>query len=79
MTYQPHHCEDVSLKPVAIEVREVLEPLRLNGVKAAKMMGCSRSTFFQRVKDGVYPKPGRDGLWSVSLLREASQRMDAPT
>lgn len=36
---------------------------------AAQMMECSRSTFFKRVKDGVYPKPGRDGQWSVSALK----------
>jgi hypothetical protein len=36
---------------------------------AASMMSCGRSTFFQRVKDGIYPKPGPDGLWSVSALQ----------
>lgn len=40
---------------------------------AAQMMGCSRSTFFQKVKDGVYPKPGPDGRWSVSALRAVHQ------
>lgn len=40
---------------------------------AAKMMGCARSTFFQRVKDGIYPKPGPDGQWSVTALRAVHQ------
>lgn len=49
--------------------------LGVNGVTAAKMMGCSRSTFFQRVKDELYPKPARDGLWNVSELRACRERL----
>lgn len=53
--------------------------LGVNGATAATMMGCARSTFFQRVKDGLYPKPGKDGLWSVSQLRECRERMTQPS
>lgn len=40
---------------------------------AASMMSCGRSTFFDRVKRGIYPKPGPDGMWSVSALRQLHQ------
>jgi predicted DNA-binding transcriptional regulator AlpA len=43
---------------------------------AAQMMECSRSTFFQRVKDGIYPKPGPDGQWSVSALRRLHEQAE---
>lgn len=51
------------------------ERLGVNGVTAAQMMGCSRSTFFQRVKDGLYPKPAQDGLWNVDALRACRARL----
>jgi hypothetical protein len=43
--------------------------IAVDATTAAHMMSCSRSTFFQRVKDGIYPKSGPDGLWSVSALQ----------
>ncbi len=43
--------------------------IAVDATTAANMMSCSRSTFFQRVKDEIYPKPGPDGLWSVSALQ----------
>lgn len=46
---------------------------------AAQLMSCSRSTFFQRVKDGIYPKPGPDGLWSVSRLLALHQASSSTT
>lgn len=52
--------------------------LSVDAATAAKMMSCGRSTFFRRVKVGMYPPPGRDGLWSVSQLRECRERLSAP-
>lgn len=46
---------------------------------AACMMSCGRSTFFERVKDGTYPKPGADGKWSVSGLRAVHQSSQPTT
>lgn len=71
MSYQPHQSEDITLKPVGRAANPIppWERLAVNGVTAAQMMGCSRSTFFQRVKDGVYPKPAKDGLWNVDALK----------
>jgi hypothetical protein len=40
---------------------------------AARMLSCGYSTFFRRVKEGVYPAPGPDGRWSVSALRQLHQ------
>ena len=53
-----------------------IEPLRVNGLTAAALMGVSKSTFYERVNSGMYPKAGQDGLWSVRLLRECSERLD---
>lgn len=36
---------------------------------AAQMMSCGRSTFFKRVKEGIYPPAGPDGRWNVDQLR----------
>lgn len=50
--------------------------IKVNATTAAQLMSCSRTTFFQRVKNNIYPKAGVDGMWSVSELRrlaEASQ------
>ncbi len=59
------------------------EPLRVNGAEAARIMGCGRSTFFMRVKAGLFPKAGKDGQWSVRQLRECCEKLDekepAPT
>ena len=41
---------------------------RRNLVRATALMSCSRSTFFARVKAGIYPKPGPDGQWGVRAL-----------
>ena len=51
--------------------------IAVRGPVAAAMMGCSRSTFFQRVKDGIYPKPGQDGQWSVAALRRVHEPADS--
>lgn len=40
----------------------------VNANDAARMMSCCRSTFFARVREGIYPKPGPDGKWSVMAL-----------
>lgn len=53
------------------------ERLGVDGGTAASMMGCGRSTFFARVKAGMYPKPAADGLWNVSQLRECREKMAA--
>lgn len=45
---------------------------------AAQLMSCSRSTFFQRVKDGVYPKAGPDGQWSVRALLQLHEAPPRP-
>jgi predicted DNA-binding transcriptional regulator AlpA len=45
----------------------------VDAATAAAMMSCGRSTFFERVKKGVYPKPGPDGRWSVNALRQLHQ------
>ena len=52
------------------------ERLRVDGATAAGLMGCGYSTFFKRVRDGMYPRAGQDGLWSVRLLKECSDRLD---
>jgi hypothetical protein len=49
------------------------ERIAVDAVTAAAMMSCGRSTFFQRVKDGIYPKAGLDGRWSVSALLRLHQ------
>jgi hypothetical protein len=46
---------------------------------AAHMMSCGRSTFFARVKLGIYPKAGPDGLWRVSDLRQIGQASPTTT
>lgn len=42
--------------------------IAVDATTAAALMSCSRSTFFQRVKDGVYPRAWDDGLWRVNEL-----------
>jgi hypothetical protein len=54
------------------------ERIAVDAKTAAWMMSCGRSTFFERVKAGTYPKPGADGKWSVSALR-AVHRASQPT
>lgn len=44
---------------------------------AAQMMGCGRSTFFKRVRDGIYPPKGPDGNWSVAKLRKVHDAEEA--
>jgi predicted DNA-binding transcriptional regulator AlpA len=55
------------------------ERIAVNAATAAEMLSCGRSTFFARVKEGVYPKPGRDGRWSVSALRQIHQASETTT
>jgi hypothetical protein len=43
--------------------------IAVDATTAADMLGCGRSTFFARVRAGLYPKAGPDGRWSVSALR----------
>lgn len=45
------------------------ERIAVDAGTAADMMSCGKSTFFRRVREGKYPKPGPDGLWSVKALR----------
>lgn len=45
------------------------ERIAVDAATAAAMLSIGRSTFFKRVKDGLYPQPGPDGRWSVSALR----------
>lgn len=78
MTFQQHQAEDVSLKTGARgEKREnpipPWERIAVDAATAAHMLSCGRSTFFKRVKSGVYPRPAVDGLWRVSELRLACQ------
>ena len=49
------------------------ERIAVKAKDAAALMSCSRSTFFARVKAGIYPKPGPDGQWGVSALRALHQ------
>lgn len=44
------------------------ERIAVKASEAAALMSCSRSTFFAKVKAGVYPKPGPDGRWGVKAL-----------
>lgn len=44
------------------------ERIAVKAKDAAALMSCSRSTFFARVKAGIYPKPGPDGQWGVRAL-----------
>lgn len=53
--------------------------IAVNGKTAAQMMGCGRSTFFARVKEGIYPQHGPDGQWSVSALRAVHQASQPTT
>lgn len=49
-------------------------PLALPVDMAAYMVGLSKTTFLQRVSDGLYPKPRRDGkliLWDREKLEAA--------
>lgn len=54
------------------------ERIAVDAATAAAMMSCGRSTFFQRVKSGMYPKPGPDGRWSVSALRQLHEQPPEP-
>lgn len=45
------------------------ERIAVDARTAAQMLSCGRSTFFARVKAGIYPPAGPDGRWSVSALR----------
>lgn len=45
------------------------ERIAVDARTAAWMLSCGRSTFFERVKNGTYPKPGKDGKWGVEALR----------
>ena len=47
--------------------------LAVDAKTAAQMFSIGRSTFFARVKRGIYPKPANDGLWRVSDLRQCAQ------
>lgn len=40
---------------------------------AANMLSVGRSTFFARVKTGMYPRPATDGRWRVSELQQLGQ------
>lgn len=71
---QPDAAKKTEAKPDDIPAWQ----LGVNGKDAARIMGCSRSAFFQRVKDGMYPKPARDGLWNVSQLRECREQLAQP-
>lgn len=47
--------------------------IAVNAKTAAMMMGVGYSTFFAKVKEGIYPKPGPDGRYSVDALRAVHQ------
>lgn len=49
------------------------ERIAVKASEAAALMSCSRSTFFAKVKAGVYPKPGPDGRWGVKALLSLHQ------
>ena len=49
------------------------ERIAVDAKSAAALMSVSRSTFFARVRAGIYPPRGRDGQWSVSALRAVHQ------
>jgi hypothetical protein len=55
------------------------ERIAVDAVTAAQMLSCGRSTFFQRVKNKVYPPAGPDGKWSVSALRQLHQATETST
>ena len=44
------------------------ERIAVKAKDAAALMSCSRSTFFARVKAGIYPKPGPDGTMGCAAL-----------
>lgn len=44
------------------------ERIAVKASEAAALMSCSRSTFFARVKAGIYPKPGPDGTMGCAAL-----------
>jgi predicted DNA-binding transcriptional regulator AlpA len=52
--------------------------LLVGAVQAAAMMGCGRSTFWQRVRSGAYPAPVKDcgsTRWRVADLQQHVQAM----
>lgn len=49
--------------------------LAVDAKTAADMMSVGRSTFFARVKDGMYPKSANDGRWNVSELAACRARL----
>lgn len=61
--------KDTKTEPIDVPAWQVA----VDAGTAAKMMGCGYSTFFKRIKAGIYPKAGPDGQWSVSALRAVHQ------
>lgn len=55
------------------------ERIAVDARTAAQMFSIGRSTFFDRVRKGMYPKPANDGLWRVSELRQHSPASDPTT
>jgi predicted DNA-binding transcriptional regulator AlpA len=53
--------------------------LAVDAKTAAQMFSIGRSTFFDRVKRGMYPKPANDGLWRVSDLRRIAEATSTTT
>lgn len=53
--------------------------IAVDAATAAAMLSIGRSTFFARVKSGLYPKPGPDGLWRVSDLQRLFQASSPTT
>jgi predicted DNA-binding transcriptional regulator AlpA len=54
------------------------ERIAVDATTAAQMFSIGRSTFFARVKQGIYPKPANDGRWRVSDLQRCAQS-NSPT
>lgn len=55
------------------------ERIAVKAKDAAALMSCSRSTFFARVKAGIYPKPGPDGQWGVRVPLSLHQMNERKT
>lgn len=49
--------------------------LAVDAKTAAEMMSVGRSTFFARVKAGMYPPSANDGRWNVSELAECRAKL----
>ena len=54
-----------------------IAPVLISDVETAKLLGCSRTTVWRRVKDRTLPQPVKFGSLSRFVLSEISARVEA--